>query len=56
MKQITNLHSPVKVKKKKKKKKKNPQRRNAEPEVLVPYRLEIELSCRLNAFKFSSYS
>ena len=43
-------------KKKKKGKKKNPQRRNAEPEVLVPYRLEIELSCRLNAFKFSSYS
>ena len=42
MKQITNLHSPVKVKKKKKKKerKKNPQRRNAEPEVLVPYRLK----------------
>ena len=40
MKQITNLHSPVKVKKKKREEKKNPQRRNAEPEVLVPYRLK----------------
>ena len=40
-------------KKKKKKRKKNPQRRTRSTCAIST---EIELSCRLNAFKFSSYS